>query len=101
MFNFQTTLELVIFIIGVCCSAFSVAGIFLSMKNRGGKAFKLVSLLVLPIMALTSMFSLLFISLKAFGDLLGLQIALAFVFSVACEFLAVGIAKLASRNAHA
>ena len=101
MFNFETTLELVIFIIGVCFTAFSIAGIFLSMKNRGGKVFKLISLLVLPVIALTSMFSLLFINLKAFGDLLGLQLALAFIFSVACEFLVIIIAKLTTRNENA
>lgn len=99
MFNFKTTLELVLFIIGVCFTALSIAGIFLSIKNRGGRAFKLIALLVIPVIALTSLLSLLFVNLKVFGELLGLQIVLAFAIAAVVELIVFAIARFASRNA--
>ena len=89
---------LTLFIIGVCLTALTIAGICLSFKAISGKVFKLISLLILPVLTMTAWFGLMFISLNAFGGSIALGVVVGFGIAVGIELIVFAISFFANRK---
>jgi len=89
-FSTYSTIELVAFIIGVIAVAMTIAFIFLSFKAETGRIFKLFSHLVLPVLAITFLFALMFMRLNVVSDVLAFVIG--FGIAVVCELIAFAVA---------
>ena len=91
-FSTYNTIELVSFILGIIAVAMTIAFIFLSFKAETGKIFKLFSHLILPVIAITILFALMFMRLNVVSDVLAFVIG--FGIAVACELIAFAVAYL-------
>jgi len=95
-FNTYNTLELVTFIIAIVAVVATIAFIFLSFKAVTGKVFKLFSHLILPVIAITFLFALMFMRLNTFSDILSFVVG--FGIAVVCELIAFGVALLITKR---
>jgi len=95
-FTSYTTLELITFIIGIVAITAAIAFIFLSFKAIAGKVFKIFSHIVLPVIAITFLFALMFMRLGVFTALLSFVVG--FGIAVGCELIAFGVTILICRK---
>ncbi len=95
-FTNYSTLELITFIIGIVAIIAAIAFIFLSFKEIAGKVFKLFSHIILPVIAITFLFALMFMRLNIFSDILSFVVG--FGIAVGCELIAFGVALLICRK---
>ena len=95
-FTSYSTLELITFIIAIVAVTMAIAFILLSFKEATGKVLKLIALVILPVVAITFLFALMFMRLNIFSELLSFVVS--FGIAVVCELIAVAVAKLICRK---
>ena len=93
-----TGFELATFILALVATALSIAFIFLTLKREVGNVFKVFSHIVLPVLTITLLFSLLFMRLGTFSDLLSYVVG--FGIAVCCELIAFGVSLIIDRRSN-
>ena len=94
----ESPAKLTLLIIGICLIAFAIAGICLSIKTISNKIFRIIFLLVLPVLTLTDWFGFLFVSVGLFSADVALDLLLAFGIALVAVVAAIGVAFLFCRN---
>jgi len=94
----ESPAELTLFIIGLCLTALTIAGICLSFKAIAGRVFKLISLIILPVLTLTAWFGLLFVGVNAFAGSVVLAVVIGFGIAAALELVVFAISYFANRG---
>ena len=95
-FASYSTLEIVTFILAIVFVAVAVSFIFLTFKNSMGKVFKIFSHLIMPVLAVTFLFALMFLRLNVFSAIVSFVVA--FGIAVCCELIAFGVAYLIAKR---
>ena len=88
--------ELATFILAIIATALSIAFIFLTFKKEVGNVFKVFSHIVLPVLAITLLFSLMFMRLGTFSDVISYVVA--FGIAVCCELIAFGVSLIIDKR---